>query len=196
MTRAFRRPLPFIQNLMHLSYLQQDCEQPTTIMKPQHEQSDCDLAFFTSGHGMATLSFALGAWGTETNGTAQITPVANEEPPFSFPECHDTSWDDDDDDDSQSCCWPVASSESSVAREEDTEEDEALSAELNACIALNVNEQEEEMNNRPRKVSFRVDCADVRLYEPADHKDYKNLYYTAHELQRMIDEQGGITLLA
>jgi hypothetical protein len=57
---------------------------------------------------MATLSFALGVWGTsdeETNGTAQITPVANQEPPFSFPECRDTSWDDaDDDDDSQSCC--------------------------------------------------------------------------------------------
>jgi len=51
---------------------------------------------------MATLSFALGVWGTsdeETNGTAQITPVANQEPPFSFPECRDTSWDDDDDDD-------------------------------------------------------------------------------------------------
>jgi hypothetical protein len=59
MTRAFRRPLPFIQNLMHLSYLQQDCEQPTTIMKPQHEQSDCDLAFFKSGHRMATLALRL-----------------------------------------------------------------------------------------------------------------------------------------
>ena len=58
-TRIQTTTVPFIQNLMHLSDLQQDCEQPTTIMKPQHEQSDCDLAFFKSGHRMATLALRL-----------------------------------------------------------------------------------------------------------------------------------------
>jgi hypothetical protein len=126
-----------------------------------------------SNNKITTPCFRLGAWGDdEPNNTTTNLP-------FAFPECRDTSWDNDDDNDdndSQSCDWSVASSgdDSSVYWDAKDEHNSV--------------------------VRFSPDLVtDVRHYTKPCHEDCKNMYYTAHELQRMIDEfvrAGGTSLLS
>ena len=176
------------------------CEQPhTTMVKPQHE--DCDDTFVFPG--ITAPSFSLGAWGDKT---AQVAP--DDGPTFVFSRscCRDSNWDDDDDNDGDddSECWSVASYQQSVECDDaainvSEGDDDSVLAELDTYLAMNTDELEDVVKNRPRKVNFcHTLVSDVRYYERAAYEDYKNLYYTAHELQRMIDEyvaQGGTALL-
>jgi hypothetical protein len=146
-------------------------------MKPQHEQqqqkSSDDERFInapTSHNKITAPCFRLGAWGD-----AGATGEPSLNLPFVFPES--TTWDNDDDD-SQSCDWSVASSE-----------DSSVYWDANA-----------KFENSESRVRFCPDLvSDVRHYTKPCHEDCKNMYYTAHELQRMIDDfvrAGGTTLLS
>lgn len=180
------------------------CEQQqATMVKPQ--SSCCDETFVVPG--ITTPSFSLGAWGDKT---AQVVSP-DDGPTFVFPRsCRDPDWDDDDDDhddddDNNSECWSVASSQQSIdcddADDNATEaDDDSVLVELDNYLAMNTDDAQQQMENRPRKVNFcHTLVTDVRYYERAEYKDYKDLYYTAHELQRIIDEfvaQGGRSPLA
>jgi hypothetical protein len=175
------------------------CEQPhTTMVKPQHE--DCDDTFVVPG--ITAPSFSLGAWGDKT---AKVAP--DDGPTFVFSRscCRNPNRDDDDDNDGDddSDCWSVASSQRSIKGGDDAAnvsegDDDSVLAEVDDFLAMNP-EVEDGVKNRPRKVNFcHTLVSDVRYYERAAYEDYKNLYYTAHELQRMIDEnvaKGGRSLI-
>jgi hypothetical protein len=178
------------------------CEQQqATMVKPQ--PSCCDDTFIVPG--ITAPSFSLGAWGGDK--TAQVSP--DEGPTFVFPmSCRDPDWDDDDDHDGDddSDCWSVASSQQSIECDDagdnasEAGDDDSVLAELDDYLAMTSHEcEQQQMEDRPRKVSFcHTLVTEVRYYERAAYEDYKNLYYTAHELQRMIDEfvaQGGRSLL-
>lgn len=172
-----------------LSQLQNSMEQ-TTTMKPQH--CTTEVACFTNQQ-ITSACFSLGAWQDEAlsnNGDH------DENLPFAFPECRDpTSWDDDDG--SQSCEWSVASSDTSVSwydEDEENEEDEALSKELDDYLNLCLQKQYDE---RPRVVNFS-DTTHVQTFVKVSAEHHSDMYYTAHELQRMMDDfaaEGGTKLL-
>lgn len=171
--------------------LLQDYMEPTTTMKPQHCTTDFTM-FATQP--MTSPCFSLGAWRDEEK---EPQNRLFDGLPFAFPECQNTSWDQDNDDDSQSCDWSVASSDTSISWdhcEEENEEDEALSTELDDYLNLCIQKQQDE---RPRLVHF-CDTTMVETFVKVAPEYHKDLYYTAHELQRMIDDfiaEGGSKLL-
>lgn len=91
----------------------------------------------------------------------------------------------------------MASSDTSISwydEDEENEEDEALSKELDDYLNLCMQKQFDE---RPRMVKFS-DTTHVQTFVKVSAEHHSDMYYTAHELQRMIDDfvaEGGTKLL-
>ena len=169
-------------------------------MKQQHEFVEADLAFFSPG--ITSASFALSAWGSSDHDT----PAQAYGRP-SFPECLDSpSWDEGDTDadegDDQSESLSVSSCENSGKCEKMDYDYNIILTEIDECLSWDpLSQPRDEVDNllSTRKVHFCPEVvSNVCYFERAASEDHKNMYYTAHELQRMIDDfvaQGGSSLL-
>ena len=171
-----------------------------TIMKQQHEAVECDFAFFSPG--ITTASFALAAWGSSSD-----SDKPTQEP--SFPEfISNENWDDGDtdadDEDDKSEYLSIASCQDSGECEYMQDDDDAtLFNEIDDYLSsdpLSLPHDERDPRLVTRKVHFGPEVVSkVCYYERAALADHKNMYYTAHELQRMIDDfvaQGGRSLFS
>ena len=152
---------------------------------------------------MTSPSFALAAWGSKSEDKS----VLQCEHQSLRDHLDDCSWDQFDDD-SDDCDYDDGVSF----------EDSYLCGEKDNDTIHDDSFIDKDADNMPRKVSLaqqqtcdvpcRVDSrrvyfcpevvSNVSYYERAPLEDVKNLYYTAHELQKMIDDfvaQGGTKLL-
>merc|ERR1712232_1381991 len=113
---------------------------------------------------------------------------------FFFPcwEEEENNNNDDDDGDSQSCNWSVQSSscnEDYGWEEDDVDRmiDQSLSVELDQYLAMSM--ENYHSINRKRSIRFNENpVSTVHYFEKVSDEDCKNLHYTAHELQKMIDD--------
>ncbi len=167
-------------------------------MKQQHEAVECDFAFFSPG--ITTASFALAAWGSSSD---------NDKPTQaqSFPDfINHENWDDCDtdseDEEDKSECLCDASCQDTGECVQMQDDDATIFDEIDDYLSLDpLSQPHDERDDRlpTRKVHFGPEVVSkVCYYERAALEDHKNMYYTAHELQRIIDDfvaQGGRSLL-
>ena len=158
-------------------------------MTPAHHEElnnngsdEMDVALMFAGPITAT-SFKLDAWSAPS--CLPKNPLPMEQKQFANAE-RPTSWyHTSDDDDSQSCDWSVDSSEDDPIVE-DANQKENISEEIRFDFRLSQSLSFSENDECPCRVRF---CSSIRIrhYEKSDPEDMVHLYYSAHELQRMID---------
>ncbi len=146
-------------------------------------------SFFQNQFQQGGPSFQLSSWSSgssaeATTTTSTTTTTAHSRStktgislPFANVDDDTPDTDDDDDDDgSMSCDWSMESS-----FDDDDDDDE------NVVTEAPQREAEKILEDQPRRVRFS-DCIYVRTFQKAATEDQPQLYYTAHELQKIIDE--------
>lgn len=166
--------------------LEQEYISQETSMKPQHYDSKPITTSLPTelcserrcGEGSIATSI------TSEEGSSEVHDYENQHTENIFP-----FWvEEAEDDDSQSCDWSIESS--NTYRDDDCwnneDIDENLSTELDQYLTISFerhtidNEKSIKFNENPVSAVFN--------FEKPSRECYKNMYYTVHELQMMIDE--------
>lgn len=156
-----------------------------------------EMELFMFDGPITSASFQLGAWGGSNSHSSPSIRMAktpescsNNRPTtwYHTSDDDDSSADDDDDDDHSQCC-SASSFESRSDYVCGKKKDNVLSEEIRFDFSLGQQltiTTARSTDNHECRVRFSCDIR-VRHYQKCDPKDWVHLYYSAHELQRMMD---------
>jgi hypothetical protein len=150
---------------------------------------DIDLTLLFSDP-ITAASFQLGAWGTSSLPSTLSSPLCS--PPqeimgLAKPQPPITWYHTSDDDDSQSYDWSIEDVDGDTVTKTDNDhvvEEILLDKSFSQSMSMSVH------SSTTTIVACRVRfCGNIRVrhYEKSDPEDWVHLYYSAHELQRMMD---------
>lgn len=174
------------------------CE-PQQRSSPSTSPDEMELLMFAGP--ITSASFQLGAWGGSNSCSSSSNPTTKTPEPCSnnrpttwyhTSDDDDSAADDDDadadDDDHSQCCYG-SSFESRSDHVYGKKKDQVLSEEIRFDFSLGQQltiTTTPSTDNNEGRVRFSCDIR-VRHYQKSDPKDWVHLYYSAHELQRMMD---------